>query len=133
MDPNAGVVEILRKTRPWVGLVSIFGFISVGLIGLLAIASWVGIATEHVDRIPLAALLVYPVLLVLYFIPSWQLFKYSRRIDVFVAQGHTVQLEAALEAQRAFWRFVGIVVAVSAGMTALMLMAAMIVGIMGGV
>jgi hypothetical protein len=105
----------------------------VGLIALLAVVSWVGISTDRVEQLPLAALLIYPVLFVLYFVPSFQLFKYARRIDIFVAQGHTVQLEAALEAQRQFWRFAGIVVAVSAGATMLALVAAMIVGIMGSV
>ena len=132
-DPNAGVIEILRKTQGWVRLVSIFGFVCVGFIALLAVASWVGISTERVEHVPIAALLVYPVLLVLYLVPSYQLLKYARRIGTFVAQGHTVQLEAALEAQRLFWRFVGIVVAVSAGAMALVIVAAMIVGLMGGV
>jgi hypothetical protein len=69
----------------------------------------------------------------LYLVPSLQLRKYARRIDLFVAQGHTVQLEAALEAQRAFWRFAGIFVIASAGTAALVLAAAMIVGIVAGV
>ena len=132
-DPNAGVIEILRKTQAWVRLVSIFGFVCVGLIALLAAVSWVGISTDRVEQVPLTALLIYPVLFVLYFVPSFQLFKYARRIDIFVAQGHTVQLEAALEAQRQFWRFAGIVLAVSAGATMLAMLAAMIVGIMGSV
>lgn len=130
-DPNAGIIQILRRTQPWVNLVSIFGFICVGLMALLAGVSWVGIASDRVEQIPVAALLVYPVLLVLYFVPSFYLFKYGRRIKTFVAQGHTVQLEAALEAQRAFWRFVGIIVVVSAGLTALVIVFAMIAGIMG--
>ena len=132
-DPNAGVIHILRKTQPWVRLVSMFGFLCVGLIGVLAVASWVGTSRDRLAQGPFAALLLYPVLLVLYLIPSFQLLKYSRRIGTFVAQGHTVQLEAALEAQRAFWRFIGIVVVVSAGAMVLVLVAAMIVGIMRGV
>ena len=133
MDPNAGVVYILRKTQPWVRLVSICGFICVALIGMLGVVSWVGRSTDRVAQVPLVALLVYPVLLAVYLIPSLQLLKYSRRIRTFVAQGHTVQLEAALEAQRAFWRFTGIVVVVSGAMMALVIAATMFVGILIGV
>lgn len=131
-DPNAGAIAILRKTQPWVRLVSIFGFLCVGLIALLAAASWVSISTERIEHVPLAALLIYPVLFVLYLVPSWQLWKYSQRIGTFVAQGHTVQLEAALDAQRGFWRFAGIVIVASAVATALALIVAMMVGITAG-
>jgi hypothetical protein len=132
-DPNAGVVLILRKTQPWVRLVSICGFISVALIAVFGAVSWIGMSAERVEHAPLVALLIYPVMLVMYLIPSLQLLKYSRRIGTFVAQGHTVQLEAALDAQRAFWRFIGIVVAASAVMMAVMFVASMFVGILIGV
>jgi hypothetical protein len=132
-DPNAGVIAILQRTQPWVRLVSSFGFLCAALIGLLGAASLAGISTDRVEQGPVAAWFLYPVLLVLYVIPSFHLFKYARRIDTFVAQGHTVQLEAALEAQRVFWRFVGTVVVISAGAAVLVLAAAMIVGIMAGV
>jgi hypothetical protein len=131
-DPNAGAVHILRKTQPWVRLVGMFGFLCAGLMALLGVASLMGISAGRVEQGPVASLLLYPALFVLYVIPSFQLLKYARRIDTFVAQGHTVQLEAALEAQRAFWRFIGVVVTVSAGAMAIVLVAAMIVGIMAG-
>ena len=132
-DPNAGAIQILRKTQPWVRLVGIFGLISSGLIGLLGVVSWIGISTDRVEHVPLATLFVYPVLVVLYLIPSLQLLKYARRISTFVAQGHTAQLESALEAQRAFWRFIGIVVVAWAATMTLALIAAMVIGIMVGV
>ena len=49
----------------------------------------------------------------MFLVPSLYLHKYANRIGVFVAQGHNVQLEAALEAQRKFWKFTGLFVLLS--------------------
>jgi hypothetical protein len=129
-DPNAGVIQILRKTLLWVWLLSIVGFVTAVLVALLGVASWVGISTNRVDAVPLAALIAYPLLIVLYLFPSYYLHKYSRRIRVFVAQGHTVQLEAALDAQRAFWRFIGVIVLLVVGCTAAAVVVGMVIGVM---
>ena len=48
----------------------VVGFLAVAVVTLLGVASWVGISTERVDTIPFAALAVYPVLIVLYLLPS---------------------------------------------------------------
>jgi hypothetical protein len=106
-DPNAGIIKILDRTLPWVRLLSVAGFMSVGLVALLGAISWVGISTERVEQIPLRALIMYPILMVLAFVPAFYLHKCARRIRSFVAQGHMVQLEGVLEAQRAFWKFMG--------------------------
>ena len=101
-DPNAGIIKILSRTLPWVRLLSVIGFISVGCFALLGAISWVGISTERVEQVPLQALVAYPILMVLAFVPAFYLHKCARRMRTFVAQGHMVQLEAVLEAQRAF-------------------------------
>jgi hypothetical protein len=129
-DPNAGVILVLRRTEPWVRLLSIVGFLTVAVVTLLGVASWVGISTERVDTIPFAALVVYPVLIVVYLLPSLYLHKYARRIRVFVAQGHMVQLEGALKAEQAFWRFLGIIALVCTGLAVMTLLAALAIGIM---
>ena len=130
-DPNAGVIQILRRTLPWVRLLSFVGFISVGCFGLLGAVSWVGLSS--VGRVPIEALVVYPVLMVLSFVPSFYLHKCARRISTFVAQGHTAQLEAVLEAQRSFWKFLGALVLVIAGAMAVTLVAAMVIGLLAAV
>lgn len=109
---------------------SIVGFLAVAVVVLLGVVSWVGISTERVESIPLAALVVYPVLAISCLIPSFYLHKYARRIRVFVAQGHMVQLEAALEAERMFWRFFGIVAIICGGLTVAILLGALAIGIM---
>ena len=54
--------------------------------------------------------LLYLLAGVVFLVPGIHLHKYAKRIGVFVAQGHLVQLEAALEAQRKFWKFAGVLV-----------------------
>jgi hypothetical protein len=56
---------------------------------------------------------------IVFLVPSLYLNKYANRISVFVAQGHNVQLEAALEAQRKFWKFTGFFALLSLGFLAL--------------
>ncbi len=125
-DPNAGAIGILRKTLPWVHLLSIFGFLAVGLFAVLAVVSWVGIWTERVEQTSVQALIMFPILMVLSFVPAFYLHKSARRMKTFVAQGHMVQLEAVLEAQRGFWKVLGaLVLAIG-----LFLLAAMAVGVL---
>ena len=108
-DPNAGLVTILRKTLPWIRLLYAFGYLTAGLLTLLCVASWAGIASDRVERLPLQALIIYPLLIVISLVPALYLHKSARRIQIFMAQGHTVQLESVLEAQRGLWRFLGLV------------------------
>jgi len=132
-DPNAGVVLILRQTLPWVRLLSVLGFVSVGCFALLGAVAWTGISAMSAgrpDRIPVEALVVYPVLMVASFVPSFYLHKCARRMGEFVAQGHTAQLEAFLEAQRALWRFLGGLALLLAGAAALTLLAAVAIGLL---
>lgn len=129
-DPNAGLVQILRRTLPWVRLVSIVGFVLVAVLGLLAVVSWMNLANERARGVPAEALMVYPVAMVLLLVPSVYLDKYARRVATFIAQGHTVQLEGALEVQRGFWRFVGSVMALGAALLALIFIGAMVIGLL---
>jgi hypothetical protein len=125
-DPNAGIIKILSRTQPWVRLLSITGFVSVAVFALLGAVSWMGISTERVGQIPVQALIVYPILIVLSFVPAFYLHKSARRMRAFVAQGHTVQLEGVLEAQRAFWKFLGSLVLAMV----ILLMMAMVIGVL---
>ena len=85
----------MRRTQRWVSFLGFIGFLVTALIVLLAVLSIVGFEAERVGTVPTAALFVYPVLAVLSYVPSYYLYKYSRRIHRFVAQGHQVQLESA--------------------------------------
>ena len=125
-DPTAGLVAILRKTLPWVRLLSIAGFIAVGFFAMLGSMSLAGLMATNMGQAQVQALVMYPIMMVLAFIPAWHLRKCARRMQVFVAQGHIVQLEAVLESQRAVWKFAGLL----ALLTGVVAVAAMVLGVL---
>jgi hypothetical protein len=104
---TAGLSDILRRTQPWTRLMGVMGFITVGFMLVFGIIGGVaGLATG--DRTALILLFLYPLLGLVYVFPSLYLLRYSKRIREFVSTGQGPQLEAALDAQRAFWKFVAI-------------------------
>jgi len=106
-DPNAGTILILRRTQPWVRLASVIGFVSGAICAFLGLDGTLhGLTSQRFETAPFLVLDFF--LSFIFLMPSIYLHKYASRISVFVAQGHTVQLEAALEAQRKFWRFAGV-------------------------
>lgn len=101
MDPTAGAVQILRRTQPWVRLANLVAFLLAGLMaGFGADAVLGALPSERFKTLPF--LLLYLPMSVVFFVPGVHLNKYAKRIGLFVAQGHQVQLEAALDAQRKF-------------------------------
>src|SRR5438552_2475385 len=107
VDPYAGTVLVLQNTQPWVRLASFVGFLLAALMGFLGFDGAVGgLAAHRFETAPF--ILLDFVFAVAFLVPALYLHKYASRIGVFVAQGHHVQLEAALEAQRKFWKFSGL-------------------------
>jgi hypothetical protein len=104
-DPNAGVVYILQRTLPWVRSATIFGFLLAAVMIALALDAVAGgFPGPQFDRFLFLAL--YLIFAMAFMIPAIQLYKYGKRIVLFAAQDHIVHLEAALEAQRKFWKSV---------------------------
>lgn len=63
---------------------------------------------------------------------SIYLMRYANRIRDFIAQGQQHQLEAALDAQRAFWKFMGIFALVSLVLSGFAILVALVFGVAGG-
>ena len=106
-DPHSGTILVLQRTQPWVRLASALGFLLSASMAFLGYDAMIGGLSSH--RFETAPFLILEfVLAFMLLVPSLYLHKYANRIGVFVAQGHNVQLEAALEAQRKFWKFSGI-------------------------
>ena len=110
-DVSQEVVEILRKTKPWVRFISVLGFIGLALMLLGALAGMAMSAKAGFGPvlIQLAAMLVvaliqFPALLFLS--------RYASRIGNLVNSGHPQDLEDALAAQKSFWKYVGILTVV---------------------
>ena len=126
---SPSIARILTDTQPWARTMGILGFVTVGfmILGGLA-AGVVGVATGNLQSVML--MIFYPALGILYIVPSMYLLRYANRIGDFVAQGHVSQLESALDAQRAFWKFVGILTIISIALSVLAVMAAIVFGIL---
>ena len=108
-DVSQVVVEILRKTKPWVRFLSVLGFIGLALalvgaaVGLVMTASAGGGLGPMVIQV--AALIV----VILFEFPAlFFLSRYASRIKNLVSSGHPQDLEDALSAQKSFWKYVGI-------------------------
>ncbi len=109
------VLAMLRQTQPWVRFLSVLGFIcSV----LMAMAGIIGLAvpmfaTGNMGPVEcFIMMLVYFPIAAVYFVPSLFLFRYASRINALWATHSMRELEDALEAQKSFWKFAGILVLV---------------------
>lgn len=125
MAAAPGIQAALAGTKPWVRLLSIVGFIAAGFMIVVGVLGAV-FGTTFGDMPPgmSAVFLIYPLMGVLYLVPSLYLFRYASRIDDYIRGGEDVQLELALGAQRSFWRFMGILCVVGFVLSVLSIMAA---------
>lgn len=103
-------VELLRQTRPWARTISVLMFLWSMLILLVGAggAVYFAIGGRPMDVFPM---LIYAVMGLLYLAPALYLFRYASRIFQLEQFGDMARLEDALEAQKSFWRFMGILTA----------------------
>jgi hypothetical protein len=89
---NSGIQSVLAGTKPWVRLVSIIGFISAAFMILGGIAA--GVVGARLGGPGTAAIIfMYPVMGLLYLVPSLYLFRYATRIGEYMRGGQEGQLE----------------------------------------
>ena len=117
-DPRGGVnldaipeaIEALRATKPWVRFLAVLGFIGTALMILVSL---VILVSQHVARgfpaglRPLVAV-GYLLIAILYVVPVVFLNRYASRIGTLLEDQTSDHLAQALEAQKSFWRYVGI-------------------------
>ncbi len=108
------VISALAGTQGWVRFLSVLGFICFGLIALAALY------TLFYGFGGVVASLIYMVFAGLYFFPTLKLSQYASRIASLRHTQSERDLVAALEAQRSFWTFVGIVTAIVLGLYVLL-------------
>lgn len=136
-DPTLDqAVLILSQTRPWVRLVSVmmflgsafmvFGGISMVLVTALGQGAIGGGISVFLGGIYLA-------MAVAYLFPAVFLWKYANRITLFAQQQSTARLADALDSQRLFWKFVGIMILAVMGIYALIIVIAIFAGIASSV
>lgn len=102
------VIELLARTRPWVAAVVLFGGI-VLLILVLGLLLLMMFATSAIvgPREPwLLVVGIYGANLTLYGVPLVYLFRFARNIGRLTNTRDLRHLEAVLESQRKFWKWV---------------------------
>jgi hypothetical protein len=111
---TAKTVEMLRQTRPWVRFLAVLGFIFAGL--MLVVGVFGGLAGVAAGGPTGLIAVLYIPLALIYLVPAIYLNRYAGRIREFEASPRLEQLDNALGAQKSFWRFVGIMMAVLLGL-----------------
>jgi hypothetical protein len=104
------IVEALRKTKPWVSLVAISGFVIAGFSMLLGVLVLVGAPdAEMAVGIGVGFLAWGSVVLGV----SFPLHRYGRGIRRLLYGGGMSELELALESQTRFWQLAGVLTLIS--------------------
>ncbi len=144
MEPHPGgpgitlrTSEALRRTKPWVILISVLLWIGVGFMLLLAaFMLFAGIAGSAIGNtaIPQGLLGVgmaclYGLMSLLYIFPAIFLWRYGRSIGRMLDSASVNELEGALEAQKSFWKFTGVAAIVVMAFYILMFVGLLVFGL----
>ncbi|WP_395740824.1 DUF5362 family protein [Prosthecobacter sp.] len=112
-------IAALAGTKPWVRFLSVLMWIGVVfmLLGALALGamSMMGLAKQSSSAAnPLGGAqfmvlaVLYGVMSFVYIYPALKLWKYANRIGSLVSTRTVADLDSALNEQRSFWKFIGI-------------------------
>lgn len=111
---SQGIINQLAGTKPWVRFISVlvwvstvFMLLSGASIGLMFVFAKTMLPTSSSPLIGAMAAL-YIVFAFLYIYPATKLWKYANRIKSLKESHSEIDLEAALNEQRRFWKFIGI-------------------------
>jgi hypothetical protein len=102
------VVDLMRGTAPWVRFLAIVAYIFAGLLAIGGIFMLIESATARFRPVPPAAGVLYLVLAVIYLFPAGYLSRYASDLRRCHQMRRNVDLEEAIDAQRAFWKLCGI-------------------------
>ena len=136
-SPTPNAVEQLRRTRPWTMFLSILGFVGGGLMAIATLAIGIGAGVGEMGRggdapfvIALAAF--YAVATAMYILVSVLLFRYARAIGFLNQFNRNEELEEALDAQRRFWKAMGVIAIVTMALVAVAMIAGMVIAVVEG-
>lgn len=141
---SAAVIDQLRRTRGWVLFFSVMlwigavflllgglAMIGIGLIGAAGSLGDVGGFGAQESGMLVGMSLFYILMAAFYIYPALKLGKYAARIRGLAEVPSEQNLVAALNEQRAFWKYVGIMVIVLFALYILVFVVAMVVGVAG--
>ena len=111
-----GVLQQLAGTKPWVRFMAVLmfvgaGFMFLGAVGIL-IAGGAMAATGKTAGFSAGMMsgiaVIYGAVALIYIYPALKLWGYANQIAILLVSGRMLNLEGALNQQRAFWKFLGI-------------------------
>lgn len=110
---SAIAIDMLRRTKSWVRLISVLGFISVAMMLLAAFALMVGVSalSQDISGIGVGAAFLgvfYLIFSFIYLYPLIRLTQFANSISRLVASQTSIDLETTLNHQRAFWKYCGV-------------------------
>ena len=113
---SQGVIQQLAGTKGWVRFISVLMFIGAGLMLLIALLmAAMGSAMASATKNPMFAggmgiflAAIYGAFAFLYIFPALKLWKYATCIGNLISTNSITDLESALNEQRSFWKFIGI-------------------------
>lgn len=113
---NGVATSYLRETAQWATFLSIVGFVATGLIVIVGI--FIGSFMKMImpggefGQMPggmgIFMSLIYVGMGVLYFFPSWYLFKYSQKLKLALNSRDSNEITNAFENQKSLYKFWGI-------------------------
>lgn len=112
-----GIIQALAGTKPWVRFCSVMGFIGsgfmvLGALTMMAEGVFAGASGQQGSAVTfgvnIGGGIVYLLIAGLYIIPSIKLWKFGTAILNLMVSQSGVHLDEAMELQRGFWKFVGI-------------------------
>lgn len=131
-SPNTQVsevaVDMLRRTKGWVRFLSILGFILAALMimgGLAVVAA----GSRMGPGLGAGVGIVYIIFSILYIYPCIKLWQYGTSIANLMTSRSSIDLETALDKQRGFWKFVGVMAIIVISIYVLIFLFAFIIGI----
>lgn len=135
---NESSKKFLRETAKWAFILSIIGFILIGLFVFVAVFFVVMFSALNTNTNPLYGglsggfiAIVYFVMAILYFFPVMYLYRFSRRMKSALVEKSTDDLTRAFSSLKSHYKFMGITVLIFVGIYALVLVFGIIAGAAG--
>ncbi|HPF93262.1 MAG TPA: hypothetical protein PLV65_04975 [Tenuifilaceae bacterium] len=113
-------VENLKRTIPWMRFLSIVGFVFCGFMVLVALLLLFGLGSAMAGVGKFAGIAYLLIALLMFYIYKY-LFGYANGLKASFESNSSVELDAAFDMQRKFWKILGIVAIVYVALIALAL------------
>ena len=107
-EVSTRTIELLNQTRPWVSLIGVLTWIGTALI-ILGILVSAGMGLAMGDPGMLLVSVLYLIMALIYGYVAKSLTGYAKRISRLNVSERVEDLEDALEAQKNFWKVIGII------------------------